>query len=87
MKDNYVVTCALTGGGDTTRKNPSIPISPIAKQMVDNHPEIAAILLQCSDMPPFAAAIQDGVQLPVFDMTSIVEWAARAAMRRPRTGI
>jgi len=28
MRDNYVVTCALTGGGDTTSKNPNIPISP-----------------------------------------------------------
>jgi len=51
-------------------------MAQLAKQMVDNSPEIAAILLQCSDMPPFAAAIQDAVQLPVFDMTSIVEWAA-----------
>jgi len=58
-------------------------MTQLAKKMVDNCPEIAVILLQCSDMPPFAAAIQDGVQLPVFDMTSIVEWAARAAMRRP----
>ncbi len=37
MKDNYLVTCALTGGGDTTRKNPNIPISPseIAKSADD----------------------------------------------------
>ena len=64
-------------------KQLSHDMTQLAKQMVDNHPEIAVILLQCSDMPPFAAAIQDCVQLPVFDMTSIVEWAARAAMRRP----
>ncbi|MBW2370496.1 MAG: aspartate/glutamate racemase family protein [Deltaproteobacteria bacterium] len=55
----------------------------LATKMVDAHPEIAAILLQCSDMPPFAAAIQDAVQLPVFDMTSLIEWAAKAAQRRP----
>jgi len=58
-------------------------MTKLARNMVDNHPDIAVILLQCSDMPPFAAAIQDGVQLPVFDMTSMVEWAARAAIRRP----
>ncbi|MBW2370135.1 MAG: 3-keto-5-aminohexanoate cleavage protein [Deltaproteobacteria bacterium] len=28
MKDNYFITCALTGGGDTTKKNPNIPITP-----------------------------------------------------------
>ncbi len=51
----------------------------LAKQMVTNNPEIAVVLIQCSDLPPFAAAIQDAVQLPVFDMTSLVEWAARSA--------
>jgi len=58
-------------------------MTQLAKQMVANHPEIAVLLLQCSDMPPFAAAIQDSVQLPVFDMTSLIEWAAAAVMRRP----
>ena len=37
MKNNYLVTCALTGNADTTKKNPNIPISPkqIAKSADD----------------------------------------------------
>ena len=28
MKEKYLITCALTGGGDTTRKNPNVPVTP-----------------------------------------------------------
>ena len=28
MRQDYLVTCALTGNADTTRKNPNIPVSP-----------------------------------------------------------
>ena len=39
MKNNYLVTCALTGGGDTTRKNPNIPITP--KEIAKSADEVA----------------------------------------------
>ncbi len=57
-------------------------LSGLAARMVSNHPEVAAIVLQCSDLPPFASAIQAASGLPVFDMTSLVEWAAASCMRR-----
>jgi hypothetical protein len=53
----------------------------LAADMVRKNPEIAAFVLQCSDLPPFASAIQQTVPLPVYDMTSLVEWAARACQR------
>ena len=28
MGKKYLITCALTGGGDTTRKNSNIPVTP-----------------------------------------------------------
>ena len=39
MKDNYFVTCALTGNADTTQKNPHIPITP--KQIAKAAEEVA----------------------------------------------
>ncbi len=45
-----------------------------AQELVDSNLSIAAILLQCSDLPPFAAAIQRATGLPVFDMNSLIEW-------------
>jgi hypothetical protein len=57
-------------------------LSSLAASMVSEHPEVAALVLQCSDLPPFAAAIQAASRRPVFDMTSLVEWVAGACLRR-----
>jgi len=58
----------------------------LVKQFVYDHPEIGALLIQCSDLPPYALAIQDAVKLPVFDMNSLIEWVHHAIVRRPYQG-
>ncbi len=58
----------------------------LAKQLVSNNPDIGAILLECSDMPPYALAIQNAVKLPVFDFITLINWIYNAAVRRPFIG-
>jgi hypothetical protein len=40
--------------------------------MVEAHPEIGAIVLECTNMPPYRADIQAVTGLPVFDITTLV---------------
>jgi hypothetical protein len=58
----------------------------LAKQFVSKNPEIGAILLECSDMPPYAWAIQNAVRLPVFDFISMIKWIYEAVVRKPFAG-
>lgn len=58
----------------------------LAKQFVADNPDIAAILLECSDMPPYAWAIQNAVKLPVFDYMTLINWVYQAVVRRPFSG-
>jgi len=58
----------------------------LAKQMVSENLDIGAILLECSDMPPYACAIQEAVRLPVFDFTTLINWVYNAVVRHPFTG-
>ncbi|NQN54326.1 hypothetical protein HPA15_07410 [Streptococcus suis] len=46
------------------------------------HPEIAAILLECSDLPPYAAALHRETGLPVFDFTTLINWVHSAVVRK-----
>ncbi|KAI7765356.1 hypothetical protein LZL87_013535 [Fusarium oxysporum] len=39
-----------------------------AKSLVSQHPEIAAVVLECTNMPPYADRIQDAIQMPVYDV-------------------
>ena len=40
--------------------------------MVESHPAIGAIVLECTNMPPYRADIQHLTGLPVFDIVSLV---------------
>jgi Asp/Glu/hydantoin racemase len=58
----------------------------LAKQFVSGNPDIGAILLECSDMPPYAWAIQNAVRLPVFDFITLINWVHSAMVRCPFAG-
>ena len=44
----------------------------VVQRMVDGHPEMGAIVLECTNMPPYRADIQTATGLPVFDITTLV---------------
>jgi hypothetical protein len=52
-------------------------------ELSSRDPEITALLLQCSDLPPFAADIQKATGLPVFDMTGLLNWLHQGFNRVP----
>ena len=60
-------------------------VSHVTK-FVTEHRDIGAILLQCSDLPPYAWVIQSSVGLPVFDMNSLIEWVYHGMVRQPYQG-
>jgi len=49
-------------------------LSLSAQRMMEAHPDIGAIVLECTNMPPAAMAIQQGTGLPVFDVISLIKW-------------
>lgn len=45
-----------------------------ALRLVAEHPEVGAIVLECTNMPPYAAAVQAATGLPVYDIYSLITW-------------
>ena len=43
-----------------------------AQRLVARHPEVAAIVLECTNMPPYADAVRVATRLPVHDITTLV---------------
>ncbi len=58
----------------------------LAKQAVKQNPDIGAFLLECTELPPYAWAIQKAVRLPVFDFTTLINWVYNGVVRRPFVG-
>ena len=58
----------------------------VARRLVAEHPDIGAIVLECTNMPPYTADIQRETGRPVFDVLSLVTMfhGALAAAQSPR---
>jgi hypothetical protein len=59
----------------------------VIEALVAANPAIAAILLECVDLPPYAAAVQQAVSLPVYDVTTLARYAQSAIVRAPFRGV
>ena len=59
----------------------------IARRLVAEHSDVGALVLECTNMPPYAADVQRETGLPVFDIVSLVTMVhgALAAGLPPRT--
>jgi Asp/Glu/hydantoin racemase len=58
----------------------------VARRLVGEHPDVGAIVRECTNMPPYTADVQRETGLPVFDIVSLVTMihAALVAGQRPR---
>ena len=57
-----------------------------AKEMVKEDPRIKVILLECSDLPPYGVAVQEAVNLPVFDFITMINYVYSAVVKKKYEG-
>ena len=57
-----------------------------ARAMTASNPDIGAVVLECSDLPPFARAVQEAVSLPVFDFNTMIRHVQTAVVQQPYQG-
>jgi len=53
-----------------------------AKEMIQEEPKVKAILLECSELPPYGAAVQEAVGLPVFDFITMINYVYYAVVKK-----
>ena len=53
-----------------------------ARRLREERPDLGAVLLECSLLPPYASVVQEAVGLPVFDFVTLIDFMA--AGTRPR---
>lgn len=62
-----------------------VAVLELAHTAMQAEPRIGAWLLQCSDLPPYAAALRSATGLPVFDMIGLIQHV-HAAIAAPEYG-
>jgi hypothetical protein len=58
----------------------------VTQDMVAEDPQIRAILLECSLLPPYGAAVQNAVNLPVFDYVTMINFVFSAVVKQRYVG-
>lgn len=56
------------------------------RELIETDPAVRAILLECTDLPPYAAGLQAAIDLPVFDFTTLINYVFSGLVRRPFHG-
>jgi Asp/Glu/hydantoin racemase len=79
-------SCILEGRGVFDNGIVEKEVVGAALSITEAHPDVGAILLECSDMPPYAHAVQSATGLPVFDFTTLIKWLHAAVCQRPYCG-
>lgn len=44
------------------------------RRLLAAHPDVGAIVLECTNMPPYAHALREALGVPVYDIYSLVTW-------------
>ncbi|MEL7565795.1 MAG: aspartate/glutamate racemase family protein [Dehalobacterium sp.] len=59
----------------------------VAKRLVDENPDVGAIVLECTNMPPYSQDIQRVTGLPVFDIVTFVNMVYHSLVKPNYEGI
>ncbi len=46
----------------------------MAEELLTRHPDVGAIVSECTNLPPYSAKIEATFGVPVYDIISLVEW-------------
>jgi len=75
--------------GETGRFNPKAlekELVDLGTKMIREHPDVGAVVLECTEFPPYAHAIQNAIRRNVWDFTTMANFMQDGAVRKPFTG-
>ena len=54
----------------------------VTGNLLKEHPDIKAILFECTDLPPYASAVQAAFGLPIYDFSTMINYVYSATVRK-----
>jgi Asp/Glu/hydantoin racemase len=70
----YFAQTIRHGSASLDRRRMEADTVAAARHLIEAHPGLGAIVLECANMPPYAKAVGRATGLPVFDAANLVSW-------------
>lgn len=86
MEDQPEFRNILEYGGQFNYDRFELEVVNRAQKLVAENPNVGAILLECSDLPPIARSVQQAVKLPVWDYITLINWVYHGVVQRSYSG-
>jgi hypothetical protein len=61
-------------------------LTELAVKFSQRHPQMGALLLECSGLQPFARSVQQAIGMPVFSWGTLLDYAYSIAVHRDYYG-
>jgi len=74
-------------GGELDFEKVQAEVVEVVEALVARERSVRAILFECVDLPPYAAAVQRAVGLPVFDIVTLIDSAYHGLVRKGFVGV
>jgi len=75
-----------TGDLSSLRIEVEKAVVKVSSQMIQKNPEIGAIIFECTNLPPYANAVQQATGRPVFDIVTLTRYIHSALTRERYQG-
>lgn len=73
-RSQHLYPVLMGGGRELDVARARAEVVRVAEEAVAADPEIAAFVLECTNLPPYAAAVQRATGRAVFDAVSLITW-------------
>ncbi|MGF7159384.1 hypothetical protein FHS85_001003 [Rhodoligotrophos appendicifer] len=64
----------ITGGDNVDRKAIEEEVLAAAQRLMTRDPQLGAIVIECANMPTYAASLAERTGLPIFDIVTMCKW-------------
>lgn len=58
----------------------------VGRELIYKNPDIGAIVLECTNMPPFRCALQENLKVPVFDIVTLINYVHSSIVQKKFDG-
>ena len=85
-KRKHFYQFAIEESGMLDSSKVEVEVIAAGQAIMDRDPTVKAMLLECSLLPPYAAALSQAIQVPVFDYITMINYVYSAVVKQRYSG-